>query len=126
MSSAFTPKVRWIIIGRDSDETGLPICQWCGRPVRIEWGEYSLQHRRARGMGGSKLKDTGQAQNGALVHGSATTGCHHEIESNPKAAAARGFRIPQGSNPLRIPLITWDGRELHLTADGRAVTEPPT
>ena len=125
-SGAFTPKVRWIIIGRDTDEHGVPRCLWCGEPVVIDWGEYSLQHRRARGMGGSKLADTGQAHNGALVHGSATTGCHHYIESHPKEAAARGFRIPQGSNPARIPLITWDGRELYLTPDGRAVTEQET
>lgn len=125
MTSAFTPKVRWIIIGRDSDEWGIPICQWCGKSVVIDWGRYSLQHRRARGMGGSKLKDTGQAHNGVLVHGSATTGCHHDIESHPDEAAARGFRIPQGSNPARIPIITWDGRELYLTAAGGTSTEPP-
>lgn len=127
MSSHFTPKVRWLIINRDSDETGQAVCQWCGRPVRIEWGHYSLQHRRARGMGGSKLKDTGQAQNGALVHGSATTGCHQYIESHPEEAAERGFRIRQGDNPASIPIRTWDGRLLFLTVDGRAVesTDPP-
>lgn len=124
-SGAFTPKTRWIIIARDTDDDGVPRCQWCGEPVRIDWGEYSLQHRRARGMGGSKLADTGQAHNGALVHGSATTGCHHYIESHPKEAAERGFRIPQGSNPARIPLIRWDGRKVYLTADGRAVENPP-
>lgn len=121
MAGEFTPKVRWLIINRDSDEHGNPVCTWCGGVVRVEWGEYSLQHRRARGMGGSRLKDTGQAQNGTLVHGSATTGCHHYIESHPQEAAERGFRIRQGDNPASIPLRTWDGRLLFLTIDGRAV-----
>ncbi|MGF3056187.1 hypothetical protein [Microbacterium sp. YY-01] len=121
MTSKFTPRTRWIIINRDSDANGTPICQWCGGAVRIDWGEYSIQHRRARGMGGSRLKDTGQPQNGVLVHGSATTGCHSEIERNPTKAAERGFRVAQYKNPAAIPIVTWDGRQLTLTVGGEAI-----
>lgn len=123
--SHFTPKTRWVIIRRDSDDNDNPVCQWCGGVVRVEWGEYSLQHRRARGMGGSKLKDTGQAQNGTLVHGSATTGCHHYIESHPDEAAERGFRIRQGQNPLTVPLVDANGTKWWLRADGTRTTTPP-
>lgn len=123
--SHFTPKTRWLIIRRDSDDNDNPVCQWCGGAVRVEWGEYSLQHRRARGMGGSKLKDTGQAQNGTLVHGCATTGCHHYIESHPDEAAERGFRIRQGQNPLTVPLVDANGTKWWLRADGTRTTTPP-
>lgn len=125
MTSAFTPKVRWIIINRDSDDEGNPVCTWCGGVVRIEWGEYSLQHRRARAMGGSRLKDTGQPQNGTLLHGSATTGCHSHVERNPQEAADRGFRIRQGQNPLTAPIIDADGHRWWLRADGTKTNTPP-
>lgn len=125
MTSAFTPKVRWEIIARDSDDEGNPVCQWCGKTVVIDWGRYSLQHRRARGMGGSKLKDTGQPQNGVLVHGSATQGCHAEIETEPDKATERGFRIKQGQNPLTVPIVDADGRRWWFRADGTRTDAPP-
>lgn len=123
MSSAFTPKVRWLIINRDTDEHGTTRCQWCGRPVRVPGG-FNIQHRRSRNMGGSRLKDTGQAQNGVIVCPMGQ--CHSHIESHPVEAAERGFRIRQGDNPASIPVRTWDGRLLFLTVDGRAVesTDP--
>lgn len=126
MAGEFTPTIRWAIIRRDSDVNGQPVCTWCGQAVRIEPGGYSLQHRRARGMGGSRLRDTGQAQNGCLVHGTGTTGCHGYIESHPVEAAERGFRIRQTENPLTVPVRAWDGRVLFLTVDGRAIesTDP--
>lgn len=118
MGSHFTPKVRATIIARDSDENGNPVCTWCGGVVRIEWGNYSLQHRRARGMGGSRRGDTGQAHNGTLVHGSATTGCHAYIETHPQEAAERGFRVSQHANPTNVALIDADGLVWRLDPDG--------
>lgn len=117
-SGAFTPKTRWIIIRRDSDEHGTPTCTWCGRAVRIEPGEYSIQHVRARGMGGSRLADTGQPQNGTLVHGTGTTGCHGYITAHPTEAQARGFQIFQTQNPATTPMTLWDGRRVIRTPQG--------
>lgn len=79
-------------------------CQWCGKHVRIQFGEYSLQHRRARGAGGTVRTDANGAANLVLVCGSATTGCHGEIEAHPAEAARRGFRISQETDPAEIPI----------------------
>lgn len=115
-----TVKNRWIVIHRDSDHLGQPVCQWCGRWVDVLNGYYSLQHRRARNMGGSRLADTDKPQNLVLVCGSATTGCHGHIESHPIEAAERGFRLLQTQNPATHPITRWGGAHLYLTAAGRA------
>jgi hypothetical protein len=101
------------VIARD-----LSKCQWCGRHVRTETGWYSLQHRRARGMGGTRRSETDQPANLLLVCGTGTTECHGWIESQPAQAIARGFRIAAGATPARIPYVDWTGREWILTDDG--------
>ncbi|AYN57680.1 HNH endonuclease [Arthrobacter phage Kepler] len=109
-----SPAVRRQVIDRD-----LSTCQYCGRHVRTENGWYSLQHRRARGMGGSKAAATNQPANLVLVCGTATTECHGLIESQPHQAAGRGFRISSSADPTRVPYMDWTGREWILTNDGR-------
>src|SRR5690606_7968555 len=95
------------------------ICQWHGGIVSVD--DYSLQHRRARGMGGVGKKNhvTNSPANGVLVCGSATTGCHGYIESHPEEALARGFRGPQAQDPRTVPIITWAGIRVWLTEDGQ-------
>lgn len=113
-------EVRRQVIARD-----LSKCQWCGRHVRTESGWYSLQHRRARGMGGSRDAVTNQAGNLVLVCGTGTTECHGEIEGNPAQAIARGFRIAAGATPSRVALMDWTGREWLLQDDGTKTPAPP-
>lgn len=100
---------RAAVIARDLNR-----CQWCGLPVNVAGGDYSLQHRRARGMGGSRRTSTDQPANLLLVHGSGTTGCHGYIEANPDQARARGFRVSSGADPARVPYIDAAGRERRL------------
>ncbi|QOI67674.1 HNH endonuclease [Arthrobacter phage Orcanus] len=109
-------EVRRQVIARD-----LSKCQWCGRHVRTESGWYSLQHRRARGMGGSRRRETDQPANLVLVCGTGTTECHGWIEAQPAQAIARGFRIAAGARPDRVNLVDWTGREWILTDDGEKV-----
>ncbi len=78
-------------------------CAWCGGPV-VE-GDHSLQHRRARGMGGTRRADANSPANLVLVHGSATTGCHGHIEAHPGEAARRGFRLGQLADPADVPVL---------------------
>lgn len=128
--SSVSARVRALVVERDEGR-----CVRCGvqlfddgRPVR----QYSLQHRRARGMGGSKAGDTNGPQNLILVCGHATgggwgvqgSGCHHLMESRNSAGWERGWWIKQGENPLEIPVSTWRGR-VWLDADGgwRHVTD---
>jgi hypothetical protein len=81
----------------------------CGRCGGALWGErgldYSIQHRRARGMGGTDRPDTNAPQNGIALCGSATTGCHGYVEAHPEEAEADGYRVPQGGDPLMFPVV---------------------
>ena len=108
-----TPAVRRQVIARD-----LSKCQYCGRHVRTESGWYSLQHRRARGMGGTRSEIANQPANLVLVCGTGTTECHGLIEAQPIQATARGFRISSSADPEKVPIVDEQGAEWYLTNDG--------
>lgn len=91
------------------------VCVRCGVPVH---GVYSLQHRRARGMGGTRRGDANSPANLILMCGSATTGCHGWVESHPGEAARYGYRITQTTDPAAAPVLYPDGW-VQLDHDGR-------
>lgn len=93
MSGAFTPQVRAVVNERDG------CCVGCGRRDGL-----TIQHRRARGMGGSKDLATRSAANGLVLCGSGVHGCHGWAEANPASAAFLGWRVPQHSNPATTPV----------------------
>lgn len=109
----FPVKVRTLIIEREAYN-----CAACGRSVLST--RYSIQHRRARGLGGSRQLSTVQASNGLLVCGSATSpgGCHLAIESHPAWALSKGYRVGQNADPATVPV--WVARQgwVYLTPDG--------
>lgn len=124
---------RWRDTGPSSDIRAVVLerddwsCTWCGQPLNTS-RDYSLQHRRARGSGGSRREDTNSPANLLSVHGSATTECHGYIEGHPLEAKARGFRLDQGIDPLLEPVMIASlggGASLFLTDDGRYSTAPP-
>lgn len=94
-----TPTVRRDVWSRDQGE-----CQWCGRLVE-EWQAHSLQHRRARGAGGTKRADANTPENLILVHGTGTTGCHADMETDRVKARARGFNVYQSHTPAHVPVL---------------------
>lgn len=66
--------------------------------------DWSIQHRRARGSGGTLRPDTNAPQNGLAVCGSGATGCHGHIEAHPEEAEANGYRVPQNGDPAEVPV----------------------
>ncbi|MDM4761915.1 hypothetical protein QT381_02710 [Galbitalea sp. SE-J8] len=96
---AVTAKTRREVIARDES-----FCGWCGLYVDTASGQYSLQHRRARGMGGSKRMSTDLHANLVLLHGTGTTGCHGYIEAHRDEARERGFNLTQQLDPAAIPI----------------------
>lgn len=97
----FTPKVAAAIQARAGYR-----CERCGESCRDQRGfGWSIQHRTARGMGGTKREPT--AADGALLCGSATTGCHGFIEANPDVARAEGWRVDHGTDPHTVPIRHW-------------------
>lgn len=104
----FSPRVRLLLWLRFAG-----LCVVCGLPLpRRGW---TGQHRRSRGMGGSADPATVGAANGLAVH---ELPCHRRIEDNPAASLIFGWRVPQGTDPAAVPVRTWDGRWVLLTADG--------
>lgn len=111
-----TTKTRQLVCLRDNFH-----CQWCGGYVDVQSGWYSLQHRRARGMGGSKQDWINSPGNLVLVHGTGTTQCHGEIESHPVEAAGRGFRLGIGQHPDSDPIEDSDGDRWILSSRGTKI-----
>lgn len=72
-----------------------------------------IHHRRPRGMGGTKQRESGNAANGLLLHPS----CHERVERNRSAALAAGWLVPQHADPAEVPVRLWDGWAL-LSDDG--------
>jgi hypothetical protein len=100
--------VRELVLERDDWR-----CLGCGVDVRsIRW--HSLQHRKARGVGGGN-----GPENLATLCGSATSpGCHFLCESRDQEMAARGLVVASWNDPADTPVLLWTGRLVLLTTDG--------
>jgi hypothetical protein len=81
---------------------------------RLVSGRWSVQHRRARGMGGTRQPDVHSLANLMVVTGDGTRGVHGWIEAHPAHAARLGWRVAQGVDPATVPLSLWSGRRVAL------------
>lgn len=118
---SFSAKTREVIYQRAER-----CCERCGR---YAYGG-SIQHRKARGMGGSKDPRKSAVSNGALLCGSATTpdGCHTWTEDrrNRDQAEADGWFIPQtGPDPVNVPIEHVTLGRVWLSDDGMYLFEDP-
>lgn len=117
MSSSRVPKrIRDAVLARDGF-----CCQRCGVGLRVSDGDYSLQHRDNRGMGGSKRKHT--MANLVALCGSATTGCHGHVESEPLESDRLGWSVPNGAAPEEWPVFRF-GSSWEQPGAGWEKTEP--
>lgn len=99
---------RKIIYERDNRQ-----CQACGIALG-SWAWKSVQHRKARGVGG-----TNDLSNLVLLCGSATSrGCHRLCEDRDQGMRDRGFWVPSWDDPAAIPVVRFDGSTVYLLADG--------
>lgn len=80
-------------------------CAWCGRQLLT--GPRSLQHRQARGMGGTTDPAANNPTNLLLLCGSATTpgGCHLFAEQRSEEARIAGLWVPSWQNPADVPVL---------------------
>jgi len=103
-------------------------CENCGRWLGRYGGE--IQHRLARGSGGSRSRVVNGVSNGALLCGNRYEGCHKKAEDRDDDMRIRGWWIRSGKGPDHdprfIPVVsrTADGdlSPRWFTADG-GVTE---
>ncbi len=101
-------------------------CVRCGGACHGRRGvDWSIQHRRARGSGGTRRPDANEPQTLILLCGSATTGCHGYVESHRDEALANGWAVRLNDDPLTKPVQHWVHGWVYLTADGRWTTRRP-
>lgn len=85
------------------------------------WRQFSLQHRKARGAGGSKDPAINDAVNLLLLDGTGTTGCHGRAEHDPVWASEMGYRVSQWQDPATVPVVVhWRSGAVMLTPGGWA------
>jgi 5-methylcytosine-specific restriction protein A len=77
-------------------------CVSCGNPIT---GLFSIQHRVARGQGGTSNPAINSPANLILLCGSATSpGCHLRAESRDSEMHARGFWLNHHEDPAAFPV----------------------
>ena len=102
-------------------------CECCG----IWLGRYGgqVQHIVARGMGGTSSPVLGTAANAALLCGTAQSGDHGLAESRDREMGAKGFWLPQGTDPRTVPMMLasehGSGITVWRSEDGRYLLEAP-
>lgn len=121
------PSAKVVVLVFQRDEG---CCFRCGMSVRFadRGVGWSTQHRRAKGMGGSRRPDTNQPQNLIVLCGSATSpgGCHLRVESRLPEDEGMGWSIKQVQDPQRMPVAHWRNGLVWLAEDCAVLTAPPT
>lgn len=98
---------------------------WCLAPngyvVGMPRDQVSIQHRRARGVGGTSLAEAHSLANLLLLDGTGVTGCHGWVETFGRGEAEdrglwvrhtyeNGVLVPVESYPVTLP----SGRRVYL------------
>jgi hypothetical protein len=106
--------VREAVMARDS-------FRCCGCGVGIIGRDWSMQHRVARGAGGTSREDANATCNLIVLCGSATSpGCHRRAEDRDPVMHERGLWLNSWQNPFTEPVIVTAGHcllKLWLTDD---------
>lgn len=110
-----TPTARELVLERDQYR-----CASCGKG--IFGGLWSIQHRRARGSGGTSDPARDLPANLLLLCGSATSpyGCHHWCEQREQEATDLGYVVSLNSvdDPRDIPVHHALHGLIYLADDG--------
>lgn len=107
-------------------------CERCG--WQVAWlstggwevlAPFSRQHRQARGAGGTR-SSAHRITNLALMCGSATTGCHGDVENHERAQGeADGWVVRHGVlTPELVPVLHWQLGWTLLHQDGGYTPHP--
>jgi hypothetical protein len=116
-------KVRALVLARDGFA-----CAGCGKS--IVGRPYSLQHRVARGMGGTSRADANSPVNLIVLCGSATSpgGCHLLAEQRDPVMHERGLWLNSWEDPAAVPVVIATALlpvSMWLTADGKRTETDP-
>jgi hypothetical protein len=96
----FRPKVKLLVRTRAGNgEPEEARCESCGIWLGKDAGE--CQHIVARGMGGCRLAVINGPANAAFL----CPACHRIAETRDAEMGARGFWLPQGTDPRDVPMM---------------------
>ena len=102
-------------------------CEACGLWLGREKGQ--IQHRVARGMGGTSLPVNNSPANGTLLCGTPFELCHGLCEKRDEGMNEEGFWLRAGEDPLETPILLHSqyGSEVTvwLGMDGEYHLQPP-
>lgn len=89
-------------------------CVRCGAHVAdpldgTPWAQWSIQHRKPRGAGGTKDPAINAIENLIVLCGDGVRGCHGWVESNRVESRRLGYSVPQWQDPAVVPVAhrTW-------------------
>lgn len=101
-------------------------CEVCGSPCADQRGtDWSIHHRRPRGMGGTRWPGVNRPPNLMLVCGSGTTLCHGVIENYRAGAVAAGWLVLSRTDPATVPVLITRDRWCYLTDSAGYEDAPP-
>ena len=112
---------RGLVLARDNWQ-----CVACGKPAGGAFTWWSLQHRIARGQGG-----TNEPSNLIVLCGSATSpGCHFKCEQRDREMQAKGYWLESWQDPRAEGVMYFErpdgpGVTYWLTDDGSLLSEAP-
>jgi 5-methylcytosine-specific restriction protein A len=112
-------ETRAVVVERDNWA-----CACCGKPIDL--GPYSIQHRVARGAGGTSRPEVNSPANLVVLCGSATSpgGCHLAAEARAEVMHEAGFWLRSGEDPETVP-VAHDAYGLVLLGfDGTVIPLP--
>ncbi|MFF5261302.1 HNH endonuclease [Actinomadura viridis] len=104
-------RIRTLVMERDGYA-----CFCCGNPLTGQ--PHSLQHRRARGMGGSSDPLIHSPANLILLAGSGITGCHGRVEQRGAADNLAGYWLRSGQDPAATLVLHWKLGLVELDHEG--------
>ena len=116
--AAFSAKTRTLVRARAGYA-----CEACARHL----GDYGgqMQHRVARGAGGSRNPLLGSPSNAVLICGTPATGCHGRCEARSAEMHAGGFWLSFYESPLVVPIMLHGRVTRWLAQDGSYSDSPP-
>jgi hypothetical protein len=82
--------------------------------VEVAYSSFACHHRKLKSQGGSD----GPENRGCLSTDAHTAG-PDAVHRNPRAAQRDGWIVLSTEDPAKLSVLLYDGRRVHLTADGR-------
>lgn len=81
-------------------------------------GPISLQHRVARGMGGTRNPAVHSPANLIVLCGDGTSGCHGRVEQRAQADHDAGYWLRRDEDPAAARVLHWTYGPVLLTPTG--------